>query len=316
MLFPASYVSALDLEKVSQIVMPKDIYVGDPAEIHFSFESPESLLQEGVSLVTLHNDAHFFAGLVDDCSIKTMTLQRTNRYYVLVIQFVPWRTGNITIPAFDLCDMIPAESRAYDASVFVKLEPVTIASLAEKGGYTTLRPVFPPLLLPGTSYIVYVCVIVLIILCIIVVRILLHFHHIMAKMRSLITLMKYRHNAAGAVRELRKTSRLGTSVSESVVCERIEKTLRGYLSYRFAYPFESVTADRLSGCFTEDIMAGMISEEQLAGIEHLCALFARCDYIRFAQNSVQQPELQEHERSLLLTEAIGCIRFFEGGSNA
>ena len=85
---------------VSQVVLPKKIYVGDVAEIRVSFSSgidffadlPANQIERNLNLSNLAIDVDN-----DDFLLKNAILRRVDLTYTLVLFVVPWKTGEIEI---------------------------------------------------------------------------------------------------------------------------------------------------------------------------------------------------------------------------
>ena len=79
-----------------QTTFPKAIYIGDKAELRCSFSS-------GTAIQTGTLSAQSFLQPIDFSlyDINEITLQKSGTdYYTLVINFTPWRTGQISFPDF------------------------------------------------------------------------------------------------------------------------------------------------------------------------------------------------------------------------
>ena len=107
-----------------QSTFPKAIYIGDKAELRCSFSSGAALSTGSLSAENFSQSLDF--SLYD---INEITLQKTGTdYYTLVINFIPWRTGIVAFPDYE----IPGAGT-------IHLEGVQIQSLVEQQGATDIK---------------------------------------------------------------------------------------------------------------------------------------------------------------------------------
>ena len=125
------------------ILIPQNIFVGDTAQFLFPLSEQEALAlpQQGIDIdrplplnELIQNDM---------MSVKELQLIKRDNGYYLQITFIPWEIGEITFPVFPSLKLKRA------------LPPVHVSSLLETGQSMTLQPPKPPLLLPGTDYLLY-----------------------------------------------------------------------------------------------------------------------------------------------------------------
>ncbi|MBP5748227.1 MAG: hypothetical protein J6W63_07705, partial [Treponema sp.] len=155
----------LAMEDVNQILIPKEVYVGDTAELRFSFNAPVDLfagvpaekIKNGELLLSTENPSF----KMQNYDVKQISLRLIGRTYTLSLVFVPWVTGTINFPSFDLNALIHSETKVSipeelaDKPFVIELQSVEVLSLVQKYNAITLRPPLPPSLLPGTNYIVW-----------------------------------------------------------------------------------------------------------------------------------------------------------------
>ncbi|MBQ5847905.1 MAG: hypothetical protein IIW49_03210, partial [Treponema sp.] len=140
---------------VSQVVLPKKIYVGDVAEIRVSFSSgidffadlPANQIERNLNLSNLAIDVDN-----DDFLLKNAILRRVDLTYTLVLFVVPWNTGEIKIPSINLTAGIYTDEKM---PFVIPIETFTVSSILTKGVESSMVPPVPPLLIPGTTYFLY-----------------------------------------------------------------------------------------------------------------------------------------------------------------
>ena len=128
--------------KSQQILLPKQVYIGDTAELRCTFNSGNEVLkkltEEGSTSLPLDS----FLQTIDfsNFDVKELTLTPAGvDFYQLTVTFVPWKTGSLQLPPVLIDD------------ITVEFLPVKIESLTAEKNLTSLKESAPPLLLPGTS---------------------------------------------------------------------------------------------------------------------------------------------------------------------
>jgi len=298
----------------SQVLVPHEVFVGDTAELSYSFYSGIDFLS-GSSTMQLDITRIQPESESDVCTIKKAVLSKNENGYTVTFTIIPWRTGTIDFPPFDLVSvLVPGKS-----GFMVDPKPFTVASLAEKTNSTTLRPPSPPVLIPGTTYIVYGSVVLLIGALVILVRVLMNMQGIVDAWNRMVQRIGYSRNAKQTLKKLKILAQSGKTLDDRAFCEQLENTERKYLEYRFGYPFTSLTSDRFEQVF-ETLTGGTMSLAQSLRIEELGSMLRRADYIRFAYGSLDAEKipvnkyaavLGDNERDALIATAEGAVHFFE-----
>ena len=293
--------------ETNQMVFPKKIYLGDTAEIHYIFrsgveffpgetnldEKPLYLLAGGMELET------------ENYSITKAVIQRNGPMYTVVLTFIPWKTGKITFPEFDL--LAAVFNVKSSVPFYILLEPVEISSIIPKGEDISLQEIESPLLVPGTIYVVYAIAVIVLILLILLVRTFVKRKEILAALKTRKILRMYAKNASKALRQFRKLAKNSSKLSDEAFCLCSQQILRVYLSTRFGVNFCALATNQIANAF-DDVSSGLLGEEKSDQVEELVGIFMRCDYIRFAHQSL----LNENERPDLIKRACTIIKVFEG----
>ncbi len=121
------------------ILVPREVFVADEAELGFETAAFSGLADPGVVLTVLPADLPVSV----DSTIKSIEVQIGSTAAQVTVRFVPWKSGIVQLPSFTLL------------GVRVIPPPVRIASLADKTGRTVLESARSPLLVPGTTYLLY-----------------------------------------------------------------------------------------------------------------------------------------------------------------
>lgn len=286
----------------SSVLIPKDVFVGDTAELRCTLETqlllmPEEVDFQQVTLETKYEDSDF--------TVVRLELKKIEQGYNLSIFFIPWRTGSISLPEIDI-GIFPAVKEIMKDQLPMKiaLPSVAVESLTERLKTVELRPAAAPLLLPGSIYVVYVFIALGLVLFILLIIVCLRYKKVSILWREWRTKIRMSKNYRKTLKKLKKLSRL--NISDKIFAEELERVLRRYLEKRFAMPFYSATSLEIQELFDKNF-EDLLSSEQQSAIDRLCDIFRRCDYVRYSLEG--KFELEEAKR--LIDVAIEVISVFE-----
>lgn len=166
-------------EFVSQVVMPKNIYVGDNAHVLYTFktlQSADTLFDELIShggnnrdgksrdgrniniyeidLSRLGIDTDTASYTINKISLSKNQNDRQNDY-VLDVMFQAWTPGQINLPPIDLAQSLYGDKANFSCVIF--FEKIDVSSLTSTGD-VAIHETGGPLLVPGTIYFVYALV--------------------------------------------------------------------------------------------------------------------------------------------------------------
>lgn len=286
-----------------QILVPKQVYIGDTAELRCSFNYNSAELQQITAQGVAELPVSGFIMPLDsrDFQIKNVTLAPAGvDYYQLKITFVPWKTGELTFPPYE-----------YEGITF-EFEPVKIVSLTEQNSITAIQETSAPLLLPGTTYKLYGTIIAAVLLLIFLIRTIVHHKQVAFFFKNQKLKRKYRKNARLTKKKLLALAQ-ENQLSEKDISSEMQKIMRNYLEVRLAYPFtKTVTSDLMRGY--NEATLGLLSEEKEQAFEDFVAAFVRTDYIRYSgQVHFEEGELKQTVQNLIAKIAV--IETPEGGEN-
>ena len=313
--FPCFSYIAAEGDSVSQVLVPREVYVGDSAEIRYTFHAPSSFPAGGGKPRQLQFEKSPLSSIDDICSVRNLVLSGSGSQYTLTVTVIPWRIGTVDFPPFDLMTLMDSRLSGF----VVDLKPFSVGSIAEKTGSSVLRPPSPPVLIPGTTYIIYGAAVLILLFLGICIRALLNVRAIIDFWRGVVRRAGYGRNARIALRDLHRLQRKEKTLDDGTFCAQLQAVTRVYLEYRFSFPFHSVTSDRFEPVF-ENITGGTLSLSQSLRIEELGALFRRTDYIRYASGSLDAARLPAsryaavlagNERSMLIETVRTAVHFFE-----
>lgn len=288
-----------------QIQFPKSIYIGDNAELRCSFSSKTAAGFDSVSLSNFDSAIDF-----TQYDIKEVQLQQTGAdYYTLVISFVPWRTGSINFPDFNLYEkQVDAAQEAVLVGT-LHFEPVQIVSLVEQQNVTGLKNVSSPLLIPGTTYKIYAGIAVFLILCVVSVRLLIKRQKVALWFKNLKLRMMYAKNKKNTIKKLNALVSDSSSVGQ--ICTNLQKIMREYLQIRLDYPFTRTLTSEMYSAYNR-ITLGLADENKQTAFENIISVFIRTDYLRFGNNAA----FEQGELSMLVNTLIDDIVVMEEVNNA
>ncbi|MDD7269844.1 MAG: hypothetical protein PUH13_08590 [Treponema sp.] len=271
-----------------QILMPKKVYIGDTAELRCSFNTDLDLFKKLPKGSSKELSVTSFTSELNskEYDIKNIQFITNNTsYYTLVITFVPWKTGNIRFPAYDVVSgfCLATDSQNINhSSLILSFDDVNIVSLTEQNSIDSPRGALSPLLLPGTTYKIYGIIILLIVLAILTLEAILKHKKIATFIRTQKLLAKYRKNKKQTLKALNKLS--AEEISDKETAEQLQKCMRNYLKVRFDYPFTNCGASEIMSGFYK-ATCGLAGEVKENAVGEIAAAFIRTDFIRYSHNS-------------------------------
>lgn len=302
---------------MNQVVIPKQIFIGDTAELRYSFHNNNPALNQlGKKNFRTYSEISLsgFCGFADTTSysIKNVHLIQTGEnYYTISITFIPWKIGNIQLPSYDITAALFEQVSTIE-QVIVDFEPVEVLSIIEQKNLTAeLNAPQNPKLLPGTVYGIYFRIISGIVALIIVIVLLINHKAVNFWIKNQKLKRKYRKNKNAALKNLEKAladyEQIG---NEKEFCEILQKTVRHYLEIRFDYPFTNVTASELVVKYYE-ITLGLLSDEKNEAIEEIGSVFIRTDFIRYANNFKDEEKFTKAEGKQIIDKLKNAILTIE-----
>lgn len=117
-------------------LIPQQIFVGDEAKFYYPL--PPNINAESLT--------EFNAGKIKqntEMTVTNVSVEKRDNTYFLSVDFVAWETGNINFPYFS------------ELGLNISLPSVFVSSVLEARNTEKLQPSRPPLLIPGTIYMLY-----------------------------------------------------------------------------------------------------------------------------------------------------------------
>lgn len=310
--------------QTQQVLLPKKVYIGDSAELRCTFNSNSLSLKNFAGEGSVQLSKNVFQGELDFQNYSIQKIQISPAgvdYYQLSITFVPWKTGNLQFPAYDIAANFAKDDAIgqSDDNLIVNFDSVNVVSLVEQTSAVGLRGFSAPLLLPGTTYKLYGCCLGIILFLIILIRTVIKRRELIFYLKNKKLMRFYKKNRRATERRLRKLMVLKKGkqpVTDKEFCENFQGIMRNYLEIRFNQPFTrcatSQMMQKIYSAFggTEDF-SSLISETKENAATELISSFIRTDYVRYSSNGA----FAEDERSDMVSTAMRTIAIFEGDIN-
>lgn len=290
--------SSLTVPQVELTVIPRDVFIGDEMEIHYAFQADVNLLPSEEEPLTLSVPD------TDDVTVLEMQLARDFDRYVITARCIGWRTGQVRLPEIDVQQYNPQLEEPY----IINIPPVSILSVVEYTGKKELRPARPPLVIPGTTWIIYVLIILCVLLFVTVIVILLRFRAFKTKFLAVFSSVLIARNYRLLKRRLKRFLKRYLDAETGDFARELSHFIRGYMSVRFKTDFDSVTASEFTLTFAE-AMNHTGSPEAAGATETIADILRRCDYVRFSGDTSETGKLSGEERSTMCSqflEAVAC----------
>lgn len=308
--------------EVSQSLLPMEVFVGDQAELRYSFRSAVDFFPNADLVMEEKIDISKFPfrNLYNSLTIKSAYFSRNDMEYVISLQIVPWRPGIIEFPPFDLFSVLSLSDKDKNKNISYSIlfEPIEIKSIVEKTNLRDMQPPAPPFIIPGTTYVLFALLLAALIVFALLLRALIKFGDIRRWFKHMSIRRAYRKNSAIAIKKIKRLFR-NKKISDIDFCAGLQNITRAYLDFRFDYPFKSASAHAIRDGFSK-ICLGDIPDSIAYSVEDLTSMFIRTDYIRYAHDSIDsqlyppaehQAKLANYERKSLSDMVLKAIALFE-----
>ena len=268
-------------------VLPKDVYIGDVIEIRYSFTTNINLTDDLTVDIELPESK--------DYEILSMKLTGANGSYVLQISCIPWKVGALDLPKIDLSDY----SKTLTTSFAIDIPSITVQSIVEKTQKKEIRPVASPLLIPGTTWLVYFIILLFVIFLVLLIYLLIHTKKVISLWNDLVQKRISKKNLKKTTKQIKKLNKKSAKYSDSDFA-------RQFLSTRFKKNFNSVVSSKIFfeiNKIFQDTLPESIEEK----IHNISSILERCDYIRFSGSTEEEAIFSFVERSTLSENLIDAF---------
>jgi len=324
MFVPQSNLVFVSAQTVS--ITPHEVFVGDVAEIRYDFECPFILCSE-TAPIQLDGD-HFFSNAWDPDSKLALLAQKNFdilfarlvvnsssliNTYTLLVKITPWTTGNLDIPPFNIIKAFGLEKKistmhkVENPSFIVDIPAVKISSIIDKTQKKVLQPSAGPVVIPGTTWIVYGLLILVVLFFLVFIFFILRFKKIYDYLRILVHKISLAKNYRLTLKKLSMLEKKTAPIDAQLFASEVSTIVRSYLQYRFNYNFMAVETSKL--CTVFNVITGeTASNKAQSAIEEIQAVFIRLDFIKFSGSVAT---LEKNMSTDLLKRVYTAIAYFE-----
>ena len=130
---------AEEKQEAIQLIFPKKVFVGTSVEIQYAFSSGVNFFPEQDGLTAekpLIAEYLPFEAENDDFSLQKAVIRKDGVRYSAVFTLIPWRTGIIDIPPFNLYAAAFGSSKA---DFTIDLEPFEVTSVLDEYGASSMQ---------------------------------------------------------------------------------------------------------------------------------------------------------------------------------
>lgn len=314
---PADMPSSLSAPSTEMTVIPRDVFIGDEMEIRYAFSSDRKLLASDTDIRSLDVPDS------DDVTVLGTQLTKEADRYVLTVRCIAWKTGTVQLPEIVLLRGNAAASTDEEGNDVTEAEPdysvkipsVTIQSVVDYTGKTDLQPARPPLVIPGTTWIIYVIIVVSILLFVVLIVALIRFDAVKNRFFAVFASALIARNYRLLRRRIKRFLKRYLKADTEVFATELAHFIRGYMSVRFKTDFDSVTASEFVSVFAA-AMNYTGSPEAFGATEVIADILLRCDYVRFSGDTGETGTISGDERSTLCSEFLTAVACYDRESRA
>lgn len=272
-------------------VLPKDVYIGDIIEIRYSFTTNINLTDNLTVDIQLPENP--------DYDILSMKLIGNDGSYQFVISCIPWKVGALDLPKIDLSKY----SQSLTTSFAIDIPSITVQSIVKKTGTNEIRPVASPLLIPGTTWLIYIFIFLIIIFLSLTIYLLIHTKKVISFWNNYIQNRISKKNLKKTIKQIKKLNKKSAKYDDSNFAKQLSIITRQFLSTRFKHNFNSVVSSKIwyeiNNIF-QDTLPDFIEDKVFV----VSSVLERCDYIRFSGGKEEDSSFSFVERSSLSENLI------------
>lgn len=292
-------------------VNPKEIFCGDKVTLQYQtvLTDANAIILGNVLPIKI-SDSEQLAKIIKidslDCTLENFELSISGNLLTSQINFVPWRLGKLSYPTVKL----------ELESIIIELpgSEFSVSSILEATGETSVKPAMGPILLPGTTYIVYGSIFLGIILLSLLIFTLTKSSKIIRFFKNIIIARRYKKNYKKSLAMLKKLGKNSQNISYKEFAEELQKIMRSYFAFRFSDKIYNLATAEIVGWFNS--VYNLILPEQAETAIHLFyEIMLRCDFLRFSGNSVEEGNFKENENIELIQKASKIMELIEKGSS-
>lgn len=280
-------------------VLPKDVFIGDKIEIRYSFTTTIKLLDTEQKLeIPPFEDENF--------TIQSIELTRTNSFYELIVFCVPWKSGEIKIPAINLSDY----SADLSTDFIVKIPPIEVKSIVENMQKTQLQSIIGPLVIPGTTWIIYLLLFLALCLIVALFVFLANLQKFVFSFKRFLVSFKQKMNYRKTVKKLKTLNKNAAKYENKEFANELSVIIHSFLTTRFSTNFYATTSTQIPQKMNE-MFEGLLPPEIVEQIDSLSVILFRLDFIRFSGVEDETADFSFVERSSVTNSLLDIFFAFE-----
>jgi hypothetical protein len=303
LLFLTCFSFAVEIN-TSVVMSPVEAFVGDEIILNCAFSSSVEIpivQEEYIFNTTFLTDISN-----DSLSVTKAILSKKDLNYQLQLHCIPWKSGTITIESFSLSPYIETLPKPF----IIKIPFFEIQSVIAKTGKNQIQKSKAPVLIPGTTWIVYGFVILAFLLLAGLIVVIVKLEAV----TGFFTLISRRFSLSKMYRKLDKgllhLEQNKEQITDTEFATNIVLLVRTYLAFRFSPQFTKITSMEIISFFDE-LTGNTTSDTAKDNIEQLSAVFVRCDFLRFAGEASYKAPLTSEEKSTLIEKVRNICKYFE-----
>ena len=292
-------------------VNPKEIFCGDKVSLQY-----QTVLTDDIAIVLGNvlplkiSDTEQLAKIIKidslACTVEKFELSVSGNLLTSQVNCVPWQLGKISYPTIKL--------NLENIILEIPGSEFTVSSILEATGETSVKPAMGPILLPGTTYVVYGSIFLGIVFLSLLIFTLTKSSKIIRFFKNIIIARRYKKNYKKSLGMLKKLGKNSQNISYKEFAEELQKIMRNYFAFRFSDKIYNLATAEIVGWFNS--VYNLILPEQAEESIHLFyEIMLRCDFLRFSGNSVADGNFKENENIELIQKASKVMELIEKGSS-
>lgn len=265
------------------LLVPREVFIGDEALLEFTTVGKAFLSFEGETL-SLAVELLPESSLV---TIKSVEYMKTDVALHVSVRFVPWVSGTLSLPP------LPFQSS------FVQAPEIRISSILARTGVSVPQNPREPLLVPGTTWLVYALLAVLVLS---IGLLLFLVFRILPRLSGFTVRFLHSRNRRATLRSLRKLERVVIKLPQGTWYSLFSRVMRRYLALSLEqapeFFFSSTTGEIVL------FITSRVEDSFAQSIEPMVLrFFSEIDTKRFCGAEAEDTRLGDivHSRTLIRT---------------
>ena len=305
-------------------VSPAEFFCGDKVFVSFTFTSDSDAvteLEQSIQLDTLEyltneqlrsvlggaeNDeeaAVTISGISVSCAKNASTMQTSVN---VKLNCVFWRSGEVKIPELT----IPLENHLLK----IQFPSVTVSSILEKTGTTSIRGYKGPEIIPGSTYLVWMSVFASLVLLSLLILALVKSKSIALFFKKLSIKHKFYRQYLKTVQSINSLKKLKPSFEDKIFndvdfCLKIQTAIRDYFALRFSKNIYNMTTEEITRYLTHEKSQNL--PDNL--VSNFYAVMCKCDTVRFSDFVKNEGSLPADEKIDLLDNTLEIVNSIHKG---